>query len=116
MYFSAIQNCRKICKNSCSCPPIVMQISTKPTQYGIILYSRVDKGQKKQWAPAIFSIYSNFTWHKYSLGWSEEKSAWRHTVSMQISLNLHNLYKNTINMNSGNSSVTDITNHIKLKT
>ena len=49
---------------------------------------------KKQWAPAIFST-SNFTWHKYSLGWSEEKSAWRHTVSMQISLNLHNLCKNT---------------------
>ena len=39
--------------------------------------------------------YSNFTWHKYSLGWSGKKSASRHTVSMQISLNLHNLCKNT---------------------
>ena len=49
---------------------------------------------KNQWAPAIFStailLGTNIPW----VG-QKKKSDWRHTVSMQISLNLHNLCKNT---------------------
>ena len=61
-----------------------------PLKYSIVQFIT----PKEQWNAAIFStailLGTNIPWVGRG-----EKSAWRHTVSMQISLNLHNLCKST---------------------